>query len=123
MESHRRMAYKKSVTTLFVLCLVFILAGDAGGKRFYTGKDLVEVMNEWEKSRYNQDHDATKAAHYVGFVMGVHDTFEHLHSSDDQHSTEMICAIVSRYLTRHPERWGRPAYNLVIDALKKAFSL
>jgi hypothetical protein len=116
------MPCKKSLSTLLVLCLIFILVGDAGGKRFYSGRDLVNVMREWEKSRYDQDHDAIKAAHYVGFVMGVHDTSDISHNCDNKHSTEMICAIVSRYLTRHPERWNEPAFDLVIAALKQSFS-
>jgi hypothetical protein len=50
--------------------MVLILVGDAVGKRFYTGKDLVDVMREWEKSKNSQDHDTSRAAHLVGFVMG-----------------------------------------------------
>jgi hypothetical protein len=39
-----------------------------------------------------------------------------------KHAHKEICAIVSKYLKQHPERWNEPAFDLVIDALKQSFS-
>ena len=34
-----------------------------------------------------------------------------------------LAAVVSKYLTNHPEKWSEPAVDLVIKALQEAFPL
>lgn len=60
---------------------------------------------------------------FLAYVAGVYDTLSFAFSTPDGVTVGQICAIVSKYLKNHPERWSEAADLLVVDALREAFPL
>lgn len=111
--------------TLFMACivlttLVFVQSVQAG--YFYDGNDLVKAMREYEKAESKErDTDFSTAWLYRGYVIGVHDATSFMYGSRVNVGELQICAIVTKYLKAHPEKWNEPACDLIISALREAF--
>ena len=55
-----------------------------------------------------------------GYVSGVGDAMGYVPAGL---MAGQLAAVVSKYLTNHPEKWSEPAVDLVIKALQEAFPL
>ncbi len=109
----------------FSIFLAVVFAHAQAGASFYSGKMLVELMQEYEKAGTGMkspevDRETMRA--YAAYVAGVYDALSDvIWSRSDKVSLGHICEIVSRYLKNHPEKWGESASDLVIQALMEAF--
>jgi hypothetical protein len=98
---------------------------------FIDGNTLVEWMRGYDTNLKTKGrclaNDAkclesmVDAHNFFGYVLGVHDATNWKYSTPDGVMDNQLCAVVSKYLKAHPERWSYSAYSLVIDALKEAF--
>lgn len=109
---------------LAIILLIFVLfpLGHAHAKELLSGNELVQLMREYEKAERN-DKSANwhKAGEYLGYVMGFYDATWFFYA-DPQNVTEgQVAAVVAEFLNRHPEKWNRPAWDLVMEALQEAF--
>lgn len=109
---------------LAIILLIFVLfpLGHAHAKELLSGNELVQLMREYEKAERN-DKSANwhKAGEYLGYVMGFYDATWFFYA-DPQNITEgQVAAVVAEFLNQHPEKWNRPAWDLVMEALQEAF--
>ena len=93
---------------------------------FITGNRLVELMREYDKDEpgiSSGEVNLVRVGVFLAYVTGVYDTLSFAFSTPDGMTVGQICAIVSKYLKNHPERWSESADLLVVDALREAFPL
>ena len=89
---------------------------------FYDGNKLVSDMREFEKAeRRDPDTKYDSSAHYVGYVVGVHDTISNNLCWSGNITVRQVTTVVAKYLNEHPEEWSRPAHQLVARALRNSF--
>ena len=116
----QRIEMKANRWILGVLLIFIIFAFSEAHAVFYSGNKLVTIMREYEKFHPNTFFEVGE---YMGYILGVYDTTKFLYSTPDNVTAGQIMAIVSKYLKNNPEKWGEPAYSLVINALQEAFPL
>jgi len=111
----------KKVTTIVYIMFVFSSLIFSTG--FLKGNDLVGLMREYEKSkRGEQGANKVSEGIYFGYVMGIVDADNGKSISLNASVTaQQLLAIVCKYLNESPEKWDKPAQDIVIEALKKAF--
>jgi hypothetical protein len=132
----KSMKTRKSILALVVLLVLVFMQGEAGARVFFTGKDLVPLMREYEKARPSNDagmattskeyasgvkapaSDPSAARAYRVYVLGVHDALLGvLWDSPDNVAAAQVCDTVMEYLNKHPDEWEKPAALLVMNAL------
>jgi hypothetical protein len=113
----------KWIVPALLLMYVAMSAHEAQAQTaFTTGNQLVSRMQEYEKNDKEEGSSSYfNSGLFVGFVDGVHDATHSKYSLHRGVTVGQLCAVVSKYLKEHPERWSEPASLLVIDALEKAF--
>jgi hypothetical protein len=88
----------------------------------FLGNELVELMREYDKNETGASGvNYLKLGEYGGYVMGVCDATTEPFNAPTSVTKGQICAVVSKYLKNHPERWSEPAAFLVIKVLQEAF--
>lgn len=91
---------------------------------FYDGNGLVVDMREFEKAlKGDANANYQDASQFRGYVVGI---FDSLDVNDkiceyDNLQQGQVAEVVIKYLNDYPEKRGKPAYNLVKNALVKAF--
>ena len=119
----------KRLLTLFCVG-AFLIVPIRAHARFWDGNYLVAKMRASERvsagTSTNIGADQVDAGMFLGFVVGVADTGEALvgdkfYALPENPTAGQLCAVVSKYLKEHPEKWTRPAAWLVLDALTEAF--
>lgn len=111
----------KTLTIILFVSILFPL-GHAQGKEVLSGKELVQLMGEYEKAKRNdKSTDWRKAGEYVGYVTGFYDATWFFYAGPDNITTGRIAAVVAAFLKRNPKKWNRPAWDLVMEALREAF--
>jgi hypothetical protein len=92
---------------------------------FLEGNELAKFMRDWDKYQNGNDQFGMFATGtFGGYVLAVSDTAEHLLKffvTPEGATRRQLCAVVSKFLKEHPERWSEPAFLLVINALQEAF--
>lgn len=109
---------------LAIILLIFALfpLGHAHSKELLSGNDLVQLMREYEKAERNdKSTNWHKAGEYVGYVMGFYDATWFFYADPQSITEGQVAAVVAEFLKRHPEKWSRPAWDLVMEALQEAF--
>jgi hypothetical protein len=110
--------------TLVVIVLISVLLplGHAHGKELLSGNELVQLMREYEKAERN-DRSANwqKAGEFVGYVMGFYDATWFFYADPQNITPERVAAVVAKFLNQYPDRWNRPAWDLVMEAFQEAF--
>ena len=134
------MKTRKSILALAVLLALVFMQGEAGARVFFTGKDLVPLMREYEKARPNPNvpmvatsgqlaasvkepvFNPSDAQAYRVYILGVQDALLGvLWDSPDNVTVAQVCDIVMEYMNKHPEEWEKPAALLVMNALMAVF--
>jgi hypothetical protein len=134
------MKTRKSILALAVLLALVFMQGEAGARVFFTGKDLVPLMREYEKARPDinaptavtrqQQAAAVKAPAsnpsdaraYRVYILGVHDALLGvLWDTPENVTVAQVCDIVTEYVNKHPDEWEKPAALLVMNALMAVF--
>ncbi len=108
--------------TFILLMSVLLPLGNAHAKELLSGTELVQLMREYEKAQRN-DKSANLyiAGEYVGYVMGFYDATWFFYAEVRNITPEGVADVVGKFLNQHPEKWNRPAWDLVMEALKEAF--
>lgn len=95
--------------------------------KFIQGNQLVQCMKGFDALLQSQSSgsatnplDSVDSTFFFGFVMGVCDAHS-LPLKQEISSGEQVCAAVSTYLKRHPEKWHLSAEELVVTAAREAF--
>jgi hypothetical protein len=116
----------KKFVILFSL-IVFFIASPVYAY-FVDGKDLVEMMREFEIFERTEKENLSpanlvKTMQFMGFVAGVSDTMQAAKViCPNRNVTQgQACAVVVKYLNDNPEKWNTLGSTLVWDALTKAF--
>jgi len=92
------------------------------GQMLFEGNKLVFFMKGYEQSENEANvKNYASALAYNVFIRGVFDATHHMYYNINNVEPQQLCAVVTKYLKAHPERWNEPAVKLVIDALKEAF--
>jgi len=105
------------------MAIIHIQANASSYAFFDDGNILVERMREYKKAINSvKGADYKKASEYRGYIVGVHDALSASGIICTTNVTKsQLGAVVVLYLKNNPEKWVKPAYYLVDDALKKAF--
>jgi hypothetical protein len=109
---------------IIMFSTVFVLIGLPVHAGFYNGNNLVPLMREYEKAdRKDSTAIFVSAGNFMGYVTGVYDVLEAsgIVCSVDGINRGQVFSVVVKYLNSNPKRWGEPAANLVLDALRTAF--
>jgi len=118
------MGAKRSIPAVAILLALVLMQGQAVGGVYYSGKQLVGLMREFEKSQTDLNSSRCDVRGYMSYVAGVYDATSGILWDDSAKlPLSQICAIVSKYLKKYPERWNESAATLVTDALMEAFPL
>jgi hypothetical protein len=104
-----------------MLTMFFLAQFVHAGACYITGNSLLESMRGHEKFVAGDQGDTAKALQFMGYVTGVNDTTSYMYGSMNNVSVNQMCAIATKYLKAHPEKWNECASDLVIEALKEAF--
>jgi hypothetical protein len=134
------MKTRKSILALAVLLALVFMQGEAGARVFFTGKDLVPLMREYEKARPSNDggiamtskdyasgvkppaSNPSDARAYRVYILGVQDALQGvLWDSPENVTAAQVCDIVMEYMNKHPDEWEKPAALLVMNALMAVF--
>jgi hypothetical protein len=111
----------KWIMPALLLMCVAMSAHEAQAYHYFTGYDLVGPMPEWDKAMTRDPTtELWKATEFRGYITGVCDGSGIVDSLQGVPNNQ-LCAVVSKFLKEHPERWSEPASLLVIDAIRKAF--
>ena len=111
----------KTLTIILFISILFPL-GHAQGKEVMSGQELVQLMGEYEKAKRNdKSTDWRKAGEYVGYVTGFYDATWFFYAGPDNITSGRIAAVVAAFLKQNPQKWNRPAWDLVMEALREAF--
>ena len=106
---------------LAIILLIFVLfpLGHAHAKELLSG---IQLMREYEKAERNdKSTNLDKAGEYLGYVMGFYDATWFFYADPQNITKGQVAAVVAEFLNRHPEKWNRPAWDLVMEALQEAF--
>lgn len=111
-----------------VILILFLLPVSAGADDyFWDGNELLKYMREYERLIKKEPNrkcaDLVKAAKYEAYVVGVFDATNYMYKDPKRTAAKQVCAIVTKYLKEHPERWNKPASYLVMCAFGQAFGL
>ena len=111
----------KAFVVILLISVLFPL-GHAHGKELLSGNELVQLMREYEKAERNdRSTDWRKAGEYVGYVMGFYDATWFFYADPHNITPEQVADVVAKFLNQYPDRWNRPAWDLVMEALQEAF--
>jgi hypothetical protein len=111
----------KALAIIVFISVLFPL-GHAQGKELLSGNELVQLMREYEKAERNdKSADWRKAGEYLGYVMGFYDATWFFYAAPQNITAGRVTAVVAAFLNQHPEKWNRPAWDLVMEALREAF--
>jgi hypothetical protein len=120
-EKKMRNPVVKTLATILLISVLLPL-GNAHAKEFLSGTELVQLMREYEKAQRNdKSTNLHKAGEYLGYVMGFYDATWFFYAEVRNITPERVAAVVAKFLNQHPEKWNRPAWDLVMEALKEAF--
>ena len=119
----RKMGNPVLKTLAIILFISFLFPlGHAQGKELLSGNELVQLMREYEKAeRRDRSTDWRKAGEYRGYVTGFYDATWFFYAAPDNITAARIAAVVATFLKQNPEKWDRPAWDLVMEALREAF--
>jgi hypothetical protein len=109
---------------IIMFSIVFASIGLPVHAGLYNGNSLVPLMREYEKADRNDKTTIyVSAGNFMGYVTGVYDVLEAsgIVCSIDGINRGQISSVVVKYLNDNAKRWGEPAANLVLDALRTAF--
>jgi hypothetical protein len=110
--------------TLAIIMLISVLfpLGHAHAKELLSGNELVQLMREYEKAERNdKSTNWHKAGEYLGYVRGFYDATWFFYADSQNITAGKVAAVVAKFLNQHPEKWNRPAWDLVMEALQEAF--
>jgi hypothetical protein len=113
-----------TILTVFLSLASSRVLSPAESPGYLTGNTLVEDMREFDKSKANPkaiDVSWDAVGYYDGYISGVADATHSLYNVPSGVTYGQLSAIVSKYLKNHPEKWNKPAVDLVIFALQEAF--
>jgi len=112
---------RRTLVIIVLIAVLFPLA-QAHAKELLSGTELVQLMREYEKAQRNdKSTNLHKAGEYLGYVMGFYDATWFFYADVRNITPERVAAVVAKFLNQHPEKWNRPAWDLVMEALKEAF--
>jgi hypothetical protein len=109
---------------IIMFSIVFAFIGLPVHAGLYNGNNLVPLMREYEKADRNDKTTIyVSAGNFMGYVTGIYDVLEAsgIVCSVDGVNRGQISSVVVKYLNDNAKRWGEPAANLVLDALRTAF--
>jgi len=108
--------------TIILFISVLLPLGHAQGKELLSGKELVQLMGEYEKAKRNdKSTDWRKAGEYVGYVTGFYDATWFFYADPENVTAGRIAAVVAAFLKRNPKKWNRPAWDLGMERFGKHF--
>ena len=111
----------KALAIILFISFLFPL-GQAHGKELLSGNELVQLMREYEKAERNdKTADWRKAGEYRGYVIGFYDATWFFYADPENITSGRVAAVVAAFLKQNPEKWDRPAWDLVMEALQEAF--
>ena len=113
-----------ALSVILIALLIAIPMPVRAGKGFISGNDLVNDMKESENCEEQTDiHSCSRTFHYMGYVTAAADIYSGLDviCLNDGVTRGQLVAVVTSYLKANPDKWDRPAIELVTTALKKAF--
>ena len=107
----------------FLLLVTFTFIGSSPVLSYFCdGNELAQGMREFEKAEQRDPKaDLQTAQFYMGFVAGIYDSISGSLCLSDNPTVGQVSKVVARYLDNHPSECGRPAYELVLRALRDAF--
>jgi hypothetical protein len=122
-QKERKMRNPVFKTLAIILFVSFLFPlGHAQGKELLTGKELVQLMQEYEKAeRKDRSADCRKAGEFRGYVTGFYDATWFFYAAPDNITASRVVAVVAAFLKQNPQKWNRPAWDLVMEALREAF--
>jgi len=83
---------------------------------------LTDSWKAWKNAESGTIQSNDSTGFYSGYVAGIADAFgELLFDIPAGVNLKQIKAIVSKYIDDNPTEWNKPAKEIVINALKKAF--
>lgn len=98
---------------LSAVALVLVLTGQAVGSQFYTGKDLLYLLESGNVAEVN---------HAVGYIAGVNDSCgEAICGVPNGVNAVQLAEIVEKYLKKHPKSLQRLAVDLVKIAISEVY--
>ena len=110
--------------TLVIILLIAVLFpwAQTHAKELLSGNELVQLMREYERAeRKDKSTNWYKAGQYLGFVMGFYDATWFFYADTKKINAGRIAAVIAKFLNQHPEKWNRPAWDLVMEALQETF--
>lgn len=109
---------------LVVVLFTIVLVGPAHATFFETGASLIQGWREHQKIMQSQpgEKNYLLASQFVGYVTGVIDAQAENLRIPVGATKDQVCAIVGKYLEAHPEEWNKVGSDLVVKALRIAFS-
>ena len=111
----------KTLAIIVLISALFPLR-TAHAREILSGTELVQLMREYEKAQRNdRSTNLHKAGEYVGYVTGFYDATWFFYAEARNITPEGVAGVVAKFLNQHPEKWNRPAWDLVMEALKEAF--
>jgi hypothetical protein len=107
---------------MIVLISVLLPLGNAHARELLSGNELVQLMREYEKAeRKDKSTNWLKAGEYLGYVTGFYDATWFFYADPQNITAERVAAVVAKFLNQYPDKWDRPAWDLVMEALREAF--
>lgn len=109
-----------------LICIAMLFFSSyAQGGTFYDGNKLNELIlaDQREDAGRSLPGDPRKSGRLSGYIVGIaegHDGTPGFCLPEGVTVGQLV-AVVSRSVQARPERWNEPAWDLVYDALKKAF--
>ncbi len=111
----------KKILFAITICLLTFQTAHA---EFKTGNGLVTLWREYERCSAGQPFNPNDDGFYTGYVAGVCDANMLIRFNIPEGVTiGQVCDITGKWLDKHPEKWNKPAHQLVIQAVKESFPM
>ena len=108
-----------------LLICVTVSAHEAQARTvFVTGTELAGWMGGYDIQKRGDCREVEcrgSAVLFLMYVVGVCDASFYDYPMPGGVTRDQLAEVVSKYLKENPEKWGNPAFILVINALEKAF--
>lgn len=109
-----------------IILLGLASAGRSQSAHYFSGQDLHEMVNAYNRVDRQETAEVTDFpayARFIGYVSGVSDTAvtEGLICPPYGTTADQATAIVAKYVTDNPGKWGKTGDWIVINALARVF--
>jgi len=105
-----------------IVATAFLITSYPAVANFYDGNKLHDFMRDYELlEAKSPDADMKNAFFYAGYVAGISDAYNDLICKPENTQLGQLWGVVAKYLKAHPERWNRPASELILVALQDAY--